>query len=130
MKTEWQIEWLCYQISLFTLTCQVSLSVCYLTLLWQRSLSYRNQSIDLQSKYLRLHIESICRRLRIITQLTFWDISTWDIWNVYLQTYRNNRICKIVAYLLRKIQISRVNNSKILRFEKFSGYCFYMQPSI
>ena len=36
------------------------------------------------------------------------------------------------AYLLRKMQTLRVNNSTILRFSKakFSGYCFYMKPSI
>ena len=39
---------------------------------------------------------------------------------------------KKVAYFLRKIQTSRINNSRILRFknEKLSGYCFYMEPSI
>ena len=37
---------------------------------------------------------------------------------------------KKVAYFFRKIQTSLVNNSKILRFKNFSGYCFYMKPSI
>ena len=39
---------------------------------------------------------------------------------------------KNVAYLLRKIQTLRDNNSKILRIKnaKFSRYCFYMNPNI
>ena len=36
------------------------------------------------------------------------------------------------SLLFKKIQTSRVNNSRILRLKiaKFSGYCFYMKPSI
>ena len=36
------------------------------------------------------------------------------------------------TYFLRKIPTSRINNSRILRFKnaKFSGYSFYMKPSI
>ena len=36
------------------------------------------------------------------------------------------------AYFLRNLQISRVNNYRILRFKnaKFSGYCFYMNTNI
>ena len=39
--------------------------------------------------------------------------------------------CQKVAYFLRKIQTSRVNNSRILRFKNviFSGYSFYRKPS-
>ena len=38
---------------------------------------------------------------------------------------------KKVAYVLRKIQTSRVNDSRILRFKntKFLGHCFYVKPS-
>ena len=38
---------------------------------------------------------------------------------------------KKVAYFLRKVQISRVNNSKILWFKnaKFLWYCFYTEPA-
>ena len=67
--------------------------------------------------YLRLHLKIICQRFHIIAPFNFWDISTRDIWNVCLQTYRNNRICYKVAYFLRKIQNTRVNNSKILRIK-------------
>ena len=57
---------------------------------------------------------------------------TRDIWNVCLQTYRNNRICSKVAYFLRKAQTSPVKNWKILRIEnaKFSEYYYYMNPNI
>ena len=36
-----------------------------------------------------------------------------------------------VAYVLRKIQTSRVNDLRILRFKntKFLGNCFYIKPS-
>ena len=45
---------------------------------------------------------------------------------------QNNGISFEVAYILRKIQISRVNNSRTLRIKngKSSGYCFYMNPNI
>ena len=57
---------------------------------------------------------------------------TLDIQNICLQTYRNNRIRSKVAYFLRKIQILRANNSRILRIQnaKFSGYYFYMDTNI
>ena len=57
---------------------------------------------------------------------------TLDMHNVYLQTYRNNRIRKKVAYFLRKIQTSGANNSRILRIQnaEFSGYYFYMNTNI
>ena len=51
---------------------------------------------------------------RIITVFTFWVMRTRDIWNACLQTHRNNRLCLNVAYFLRKIKPSRVNNSRIL----------------
>ena len=37
-----------------------------------------------------------------------------------------------LAYFLRKMQTSRVNNSSILRIKnaKFSGYYFYIHPNI
>ena len=39
---------------------------------------------------------------------------------------------KKLAYFLRNIQTSRVNNSRVLEFKnaKFSEYCFHMEPSI
>ena len=37
--------------------------------------------------------KTICRRFHIITAFTFWALHSWDIWNVCLQTYKNNKIC-------------------------------------
>ena len=74
----------------------------------------------------------MCRRFRIIIQVTYWDIRTRDIRNICLQTYRNNRICKKVTYFLRKIQTSWLNYSRILWIKnaKFSGYWSYMSLNI
>ena len=82
--------------------------------------------------YFRLHIKIICRKFRIVRPRTFCDICTRDIWNVCLQTCRNNRMFWKVAYFLRKIQNLWVNNWRILRIEnaKFSGYCFNMNSNI
>ena len=79
-----------------------------------------------------LHMKILCRRFRIITGFTFWVMRTRDIWNVCLDSCRNNRIYYKVAYFLRKTQTSRASNSRILRIRnaKFSGYCFYMNPNI
>ena len=75
---------------------------------------------------LRLFIKIICQWFCIITPFTFWDIRTRDIWNVYLQIYRNYRICWKGSLLFKKIQTSRVNNSTLLRIKnaKLSEYCF------
>ena len=77
----------------------------------------------------------ICRYLRrfhINTPFTFWDMRTWDVWKVYLQTFRNNRIRSKLAYFLRNLQTSRASNSRILRIKKVksSGYCFYLNTNI
>ena len=68
-------------------------------------------------QYLRLHIKIICQRFCSIILFSFWDIRTRDIWSDCLQTYRNNRVFLKVAYFLRKIQTSRVNNSRIIKFK-------------
>ena len=61
-----------------------------------------------------------------------WVTCTQDIWNVCLQTYRNNRTYQKLAYFLRNIRTSLVNNSRILRIKnaKCSGYYIYMSPNI
>ena len=66
----------------------------------------------------------------IKTRFTFWDMHTWDIWKVCLQTFSNNR--EKIAFFLIKIQTSRRNNSITLRIKKtkFSGYCFYRNTNI
>ena len=83
-------------------------------------------------QYLRLHMKIICWRFHIRTPFTFWDLCTWNMWKVCLQTFRNNRICWKLAYCLRNPEISRANNSKIVRIKNvnFSGYCFYMNTNI
>ena len=43
--------------------------------------------------YFCLHMKIICRRFHIKTSFTFWDMRTWVMWKVGLQTYRNNRTC-------------------------------------
>ena len=59
-------------------------------------------------------------------------ISNHDMWKICLQTFRNNGICYKLAYFLRNLQTSRVNNSRILRIKnaKFWGYYFYMNTNI
>ena len=45
-----------------------------------------------------------------ITPFTFWDMRMWDIWTVYLQTFRNNRICYRLACFFRNLYTSRIND--------------------
>ena len=44
-------------------------------------------------QYRRLHMKIICWRFHIKTRFVFWDMRTWDMWKVPLQTFRNNKIC-------------------------------------
>ena len=39
-------------------------------------------------QYLRLHMKIICRRFHIKTPFTSWDMHTWDMRRVCLQTFR------------------------------------------
>ena len=50
---------------------------------------------------------------------------------VYKHSEKTEYVKKI-AYFLRKMPTSRVNNSRILRFKnmRFLGDCFYMEPNI
>ena len=82
--------------------------------------------------HLRLHIKITWRRFYIISPYSFWDMRTLDLWNVCLQTFRNNRICQKLAYFLRNLQTLPINNSRILRITnaKFAEYCFYMSTNI
>ena len=83
-------------------------------------------------QYLRLHMKIICWRFHSKAPSSSWDMSTWGMWKVCLQTLRNNRICWKLAYFLRNLRTLRINNSKILRVKnaKFSGYCFYINTNI
>ena len=79
-------------------------------------------------QYFCLHMKIICWRFHIKTCFTLWDIRTWDMGKVYLQTFRTNNL----AYFLRHLQTARANNSRILRIKnaKFSGYCFYVKGTL
>ena len=81
---------------------------------------------------LEVHMKIISWKFHIKTPFTFWDMRTWDMWKVCLQTLRNNGICWKLAYFLGNLRTSRANNSRILRIKnaKFSGYCFYMNANI
>ena len=83
-------------------------------------------------KNLHLHMKIMCWRFHIKIPFTFWDMHTWDMWKVCLQTFRNNKVCSKLAYFLRNLGTSRANNSRILiiKTAKFSGYCFCMNTNI
>ena len=56
--------------------------------------SYRYTNADWKTcQYLCPHMKVIYRRFQSETYFTFWDMSRWDAWKIYLQTLRNNRIC-------------------------------------
>ena len=58
------------------------------------STNYRCTNADLKiCQYIRLHMKIICRRFHIKTPFTFWDMHTWDMQKVSLNTLRNKRIC-------------------------------------
>ena len=65
------------------------------------------------SQYLCLHMKTICWGVHIKTPFAFWDMCTWDMWQVCLQTFRNNRIRLKLAFFLKNLQTSRSNNSRI-----------------
>ena len=61
-----------------------------------------------------------------------WVVRPYSLWNVYLQTYRNNRKSLKCSILLIKIQTLPVNNSRTpgTKYAKFSGYYFYLNTNI
>ena len=68
-------------------------------------------------QYLCLHVKMRWSRCHIKAPFTFWDTRTWDMWNVCVQTFRNNRICYKLAYSLKNLQTSKVNNLRIHRIK-------------
>ena len=72
----------------------------------------------------------------MITLFNFWDMRTWVMWNVFLQTFYKHSetisYVKKLAYFLINLQTSRINNTKIPRIKnaRFSGYSLYMNRSI
>ena len=83
-------------------------------------------------KNLAIHSSLHKKVSRIVTPFTFWDMRTWDLRNVCLQTCRSNRIHQKVHYFLRKIQTLWANNSRIIRIQnaKCPRYQFYMNTNI
>ena len=84
---------------------------------------WKSASIFIFAQYLHLCMKTINQRIHIKTPFTFWNMCTWDMWKVCLQTFINNRIRLKLAYVLRNLQTSQENNSRILRIKKvkFSG---------
>ena len=68
-----------------------------------------------------LHMKMIYWRFHIKAPFIFWDMRTWDMWNVCLQTIRNNGIC-----LKLNLQTLCIKKSRFLRIQnaRLSGYCF------
>ena len=87
---------------------------------------YNNADLNI-CQYICLHLKITCWKFHIKTPFTFWDMRTWDRWNVCLQTLRNK-----LAYFLRNLQTSRANNSRILGIKnaKFWGYCYYINTNM
>ena len=54
-------------------------------------LKYTNADMKIY-QHLSLHIKILCRWFCIVTLFTLWDTHTRDIWNVCLQTYRDNTL--------------------------------------
>ena len=71
----------------------------------------------------------ICQRFCTLAVFTFWDICT-HICEMFVYKHTETIESPLIAYLLRKIQTSWVNNSRIFRFNyaKFPGHCFCMNP--
>ena len=67
--------------------------------------SYTNADLKIY-RYLCLHIKTICRRFRFITAFTFWGMHTRYIWNVCLETYRNNRMLKSSLLFSKKTKFT------------------------
>ena len=84
------------------------------------------------SIYIRVHIKMILWKFRILNPKSFRVIYRQSLWNVYLETFRDNIIRWKVSYFLRKIQTLWVNNSITLWIKNanFSGYYFYENTKI
>ena len=76
---------------------------------WYR---FENLPISLSSH------ENNMSKIHIKTPFTFWDMRTWDMWNVCLQILRNNRIRWKLAYFLRNLRASLENDSRIFTIKK------------
>ena len=75
-------------------------------------------------QYLCLHMKTVCWWFHIKRLFTFLDMRAYDMWKVWLQTFKNDRISSKLAHSLRNLQNSRANNSRI------PWICFYMDTNI
>ena len=112
-------------------------SLCFIVLICKNfrfasnKLMHTNADLKI-CQYICLLLKIISRRLHIKTPFTFLDMCTWDMQNVCLQTFRNNRICQKLAYFFRNLQTSLANNLRILwnKNAKLAGCCFCMNTNI
>ena len=135
LKTKRQISDFWYLVQVFGRSNCAKSQIAFLYRNWVKKLfNVLRQIVTMKQicQHLRLQMKIMCRKFHIKTPFTFWEIRTWDMWKVCLQTFRNNRIRKKLAYFLRNLQTSRINNLRIPRVKKtkFSGYCFYMNTKI
>ena len=92
---------------------------------------YTNADLKI-CQYLRIHMKIICWRFHIKTPIAFWDMHTWDMWKVGLQTLRNN-----IAYVKIILLFNKFANLKArekltfitreflrLRMRNFQGIVF------
>ena len=77
-------------------------------------------------RYLLLHIKIICRRFRIITSSTFWDIHIWDIlilkvclqWNMLKSSLLFKKNTKLKYKITREFLGLRMLNFHCIIFTK------------
>ena len=83
-------------------------------------------------QYLCILMKRICSKFHIETPFTFWDMRTRNMWKVCLQTFRNNRICKKLAYYLRNLKLHRqlTREFLVLRMRNFQAFVFYEHEHI
>ena len=64
-------------------------------LLWIAYLNTFKGTLVQSWKFINISVTYENNMLKIShkTRFTFWDMRTWDMWKVCLQTFRNNRIC-------------------------------------
>ena len=67
--------------------------------------------------YFRLHMKTTSSRFHIKTLFTFWDVCTWDMWKVCLQTLRNNGLC-----VFNQGFVAATKNLK-------ANYTFFVKPT-
>ena len=76
-------------------------------------------------------MKTTCSKFHIKTPFTF-EIYAREICEKFVYKHSETiEYAKKLAYILRNLQTSRADNSRILRINaKFSGYCFYVNTNI